>query len=93
MYHLTWKGWSVKLPRGRPAPAAHPELNWKRHPCVDNRECRSPIGGGCARGWCSHFDVKPDRMGVSRYPRTKFRRPDLSRPDPGAPNDMASSTL
>lgn len=41
---------------------------WKLHRCPDNVQCRADIGGGCARGWCAQFRVKPDLESVARFP-------------------------
>lgn len=41
---------------------------WKLHRCPDGEQCRASIGGGCASGWCGHFEVKPDGEGVPRFP-------------------------
>lgn len=43
---------------------------WKLHRCPDDAQCRATIGGGCAGGWCAHFEVKPDEEGVSRFSET-----------------------
>ena len=84
-YQLTWKGRRVQLPRGEPPPIGNSALaaSWKIHRCADNAQCRSPIGGGCARGWCSHFGVKPDAVGVPRLP-VSIRLPKRTRVEPEA---------
>jgi hypothetical protein len=41
---------------------------WKLHRCADGEQCRAEIGGGCASGWCGHFEVCPDEEGVPRFP-------------------------
>lgn len=68
-YHLSWKGWRVTLPVG---PDFKQQPGWKLHRCADNHECRAEIGGGCARGWCAHFLVKPDDAGVPRLPESRW---------------------
>ena len=36
------------------------QRGWKLHRCPDGQQCRGDIGGGCARGWCEHFGIKPE---------------------------------
>lgn len=59
-------GQKATLPEN-PAPVPG-ESDWKLHRCADGQQCRDDIPGGCAGGWCSHFKVKPDEEGVSRFP-------------------------
>lgn len=80
-FHFRWKGWRTKMPNGPKFPHNQPELaaNWKAHRCADGNECRSSLTGGCSSGWCMHFHVRPDGMGVSRLPPEKVI-PVLYRP-------------
>jgi hypothetical protein len=33
---------------------------WKLHRCTDGEQCRAPIPGGCALGYCTHAGVTPE---------------------------------
>lgn len=52
----------------------HTNGGWKLHDCPDGHACRASIGGGCASGYCAHYEVAPseevtpDGELISRFP-------------------------
>lgn len=71
-YTLAWKGRRATM-LDNPAPYIG-QPDWKLHRCADGQQCRAQIGGGCASGYCAHFEVKPDEAFVSRFPRKRAAR-------------------
>lgn len=71
-YTLTWKGWRAVMRENE----FHQRGGWKLHDCPDNHPCRASIGGGCARGWCAHYEVRPDEANVPRFPRSMLKTPN-----------------
>lgn len=65
-YKLSWHGWRATMVDNEPYCR---QRNGKLHKCPDTHQCRAEIPGGCARGWCAHYEVKPDEAFVSRFPR------------------------
>lgn len=72
-YVLRWKGWHARMQYNE----FHQRGGWKLHDCPDNHPCRASIGGGCARGYCAHYEVQPDDAGVPRFPRSRLVRPNV----------------
>lgn len=71
-YLLRWKGWRAQMADNEPY---HQQRGWKLHRCPDGHQCRASIPGGCAGGWCGHFEVKPDETFVPRFPRNRWLPP------------------
>lgn len=72
-YSLTWKGRRATMPENEHC-AGQP--GWRLHRCADGHQCRTSIPGGCARGWCAHYEVRPDEANVSRFPRRMLKTPN-----------------
>ena len=75
-YTLTWKGWRATM-RDNPPPVPGVR-GWKLHRCADGEQCRASIGGGCADGWCGHYEVRPDEVGIPRFPRSRVVTPNAA---------------
>lgn len=71
-YTLSWKGRKATMQENEHYAG---QLGWKLHCCADGRQCRASIPGGCARGWCAHYEVTPDEAQVPRFPRSRLLTP------------------
>ena len=72
-YTLSWKGWRATMRDNEPYTV---QRGWKLPRRADGQQCRASIGGGCARGWCGYYEVKPDDAGVPRFPRSRIVTPN-----------------
>lgn len=70
---LTWKGWRAHLVDNPCSVEDVRTKGWKLHRCADGEQCRASIPGGCAAGWCAHFEVRPwEGLHTDpRFPRSK----------------------
>lgn len=75
-YTLSWKGWRATLTKNPDDIDSVRTRGWKLHRCADGHQCRASIGGGCASGWCAHYEVQPDEVGVPRFPRSRLLPPN-----------------
>lgn len=72
-YRLRWNGWRASMADNE---AYCQQPGWKLHRCPDGHQCRDSIPGGCADGWCAHYEVRPDEAFVPRFPRSRLLPPN-----------------